>query len=321
MAATNGNGTGNGNGNGAPLVVFDFDKTIVDCDSDNWVVDALGATRRFDDLLRHLPWNHAIDAMMGELHSDGKTAEDIRGSLRTAPLSPHVAAAIKAAYALGCELRVLSDANAFFIDTILAHHGLAAYFSGTDTNPAHVDAAGRLRIRPYHDFGAAGHGCTLPTCPPNMCKGKVMERILRQEEEEEEEEAVSAAAGTEKRRRGRRAVVYLGDGRGDYCPSLKLREGDYVMPRAGHPVCDLIAASPPAAAVRGWAGFEDLARVLLGIVDGEIARAAAAAEEEEEEEDAGAGAGVGVGAVVVVPADCRAPRQEALMPQAVRVPN
>lgn len=56
MAATNGNGTGNG----APLVVFDFDKTIVDCDSDNWVVDALGATRRFDDLLRHLPWNHAI---------------------------------------------------------------------------------------------------------------------------------------------------------------------------------------------------------------------------------------------------------------------
>jgi hypothetical protein len=46
--------------NGVPLVVFDFDKTIVDCDSDNWVVDALGATRRFDDLLRHLPWNHAI---------------------------------------------------------------------------------------------------------------------------------------------------------------------------------------------------------------------------------------------------------------------
>ncbi|XP_066325308.1 inorganic pyrophosphatase 2-like [Miscanthus floridulus] len=303
MAASNG---------GAPLVVFDFDKTIVDCDSDNWVVDALGATSRFDELLRHLPWNHAIDAMMGELHSEGKTAEDIRDSLRTAPLSPHVVAAIKTAYALGCELRILSDANAFFIDAILAHHGLAAYFSGTHTNPAHVDAAGRLRIRPYHEFGAGahGHGCALPTCPPNMCKGKVMERILRQEEE-----AAAGAASTTKTRR-RRTVVYLGDGRGDYCPSLKLREGDYVMPRAGHPVCDLIAASPPAAAVRGWAGFEDLARVLLGIVDAEIARAAAAAEE-----DAGAGAGAGVGAVV--PADCRTlpARQEALMPQAVRVPN
>ncbi|KAJ1278617.1 hypothetical protein BS78_04G092500 [Paspalum vaginatum] len=294
--------------NGAPLVVFDFDKTIVDCDSDNWVVDALGATRRFDELLRHLPWNHAIDAMMGELHAEGKAAEDIRASLRAAPLSPHVVAAVKAARALGCELRVLSDANAFFIDTVLAHHGLAAYFSATDTNPARLDAAGRLTIRPYHDFGDAaaadGHGCALPTCPPNMCKGKVMERILLQEE------AAAAAAS-----RRRRAVVYLGDGRGDYCPSLKLREGDYVMPRAGHPVCDLIAASPPAAAVRSWADFEDLGRVLLGIVNDEIARAAVT------EHSAAAGG-------VVVPADCcrTVPlpvHQEAFIPQqaAVRVPN
>ncbi|RLN09621.1 inorganic pyrophosphatase 2 [Panicum miliaceum] len=304
MAASNG---------GAPLVVFDFDKTIVDCDSDNWVVDALGATDRFDELLRHLPWNHAIDAMMGELHAGGRTAEDVRACLRAAPLSPHVAAAIRSAHARGCELRVLSDANAFFIDTVLAHHGLAGYFSGTDTNPAHVDAAGRLRIRPYHEFAAPapGHGCALPSCPPNMCKGKVMERILLQEEE-------AAAAA----RRRRRAVVYLGDGRGDYCPSLKLREGDYVMPRAGYPVCDLIAAgAPPAAAVRGWDGFEDLARVLLGIVDDEIARAVA------EQGEAPAAATTNVVGGAVVP-DCRAlplplpARQEAaLLPQAVRVPN
>jgi pyridoxal phosphate phosphatase PHOSPHO2 len=48
-----------GGGNGV-VVVFDFDKTIIDCDSDNWVVDALGATARFDDLLCRLPWNSAI---------------------------------------------------------------------------------------------------------------------------------------------------------------------------------------------------------------------------------------------------------------------
>ncbi|XP_062217305.1 inorganic pyrophosphatase 2-like [Phragmites australis] len=299
--------------NGAPLVVFDFDKTIVDCDSDNWVVDALGATQRFDELLRQLPWNYAIDAMMGELHSQGKTIQDIRACLRTAPLSPHVTAAIRSAHALGCELRILSDANTFFIDTILAHHGLAGYFSAIDTNPAHVDAAGRLRIRPYHEFHASapGHGCALPTCPPNMCKGKVMERILLHLQEE-----ASAGAATAKRRR--RAVVYLGDGRGDYCPSLKLCEGDYVMPRTGYPVCDLIAGSPPGAGhgtVRGWAGFEDLGRVLLGIVDNEIARSASVPEEDV--------AGVGM---VPVP-ECRVlpplvpSVQEALLPKAVRVPN
>ncbi|GJN19378.1 hypothetical protein PR202_gb06651 [Eleusine coracana subsp. coracana] len=297
--------------NGAPLVVFDFDKTIVDCDSDNWVVDALGATERFDELLRQLPWNYAIDAMMGELHSQGKTIEDIKATLRTAPLSPHVVAAIKSAYALGCELRILSDANAFFIETILDHHGLAGYFSGIDTNPGYVDAAaGRLRIRPYHEFHAAapGHGCDLPTCPPNMCKGKVMERILKEE----------ATMGE----RRRRAVVYLGDGRGDYCPSLKVGQGDYVMPRIGYPVCELLDAedSPPVrGAVRGWDGFEDLGRVLLDIVEGEIARAVA-----ETEDIASGGATSTVAAVPV--AECRGAmpplHQEALLrPKAIRVPN
>lgn len=40
--------------------MFDFDKTIIDCDSDNWVVDDFGATERFDELLETMPWNTAI---------------------------------------------------------------------------------------------------------------------------------------------------------------------------------------------------------------------------------------------------------------------
>ena len=39
------------------VVVFDFDKTIIDVDSDNWVVDALGATDLFNQLLPTMPWN------------------------------------------------------------------------------------------------------------------------------------------------------------------------------------------------------------------------------------------------------------------------
>lgn len=39
------------------VVVFDFDKTIIDCDSDNWVVDELGATDLFNQLLPTMPWN------------------------------------------------------------------------------------------------------------------------------------------------------------------------------------------------------------------------------------------------------------------------
>lgn len=38
-------------------MVFDFDKTILEVDSDNWVVDELGATAVFDQLLHTMPWN------------------------------------------------------------------------------------------------------------------------------------------------------------------------------------------------------------------------------------------------------------------------
>lgn len=39
------------------VVVFDFDKTIIDSDSDNWVVDELGATDSYNDLFPTMPWN------------------------------------------------------------------------------------------------------------------------------------------------------------------------------------------------------------------------------------------------------------------------
>lgn len=67
-----------------------------------------------------------------------------------------------------CDLRIVSDANMFFIETILKHLGIREYFSEINTNPGYVDEEGRLRILPYHDFNKAPHGCSL--CPPNMCK-------------------------------------------------------------------------------------------------------------------------------------------------------
>ena len=42
------------------VIVFDFDKTIIDCDSDNWVIDDLGCTKLFDELLQTMPWNSAM---------------------------------------------------------------------------------------------------------------------------------------------------------------------------------------------------------------------------------------------------------------------
>nr|GEY67219.1 putative phosphatase [Tanacetum cinerariifolium] len=88
------------------MVVFDFDKTIIDIDSDNWVVDELGATGLFNQLLPTMPWNSVMDKMMDELHIQGKTIKDLEQVLNRVPIHPRIVPAIKAAHALGCDLRV-----------------------------------------------------------------------------------------------------------------------------------------------------------------------------------------------------------------------
>lgn len=229
------------------VAVFDFDKTIIDCDSDNWVVDELGFNELFNTLLPTMPWNHLMDRMMKELHENGKTVDDIVGVLKRTPIHPRIVAAIKSAHALGCELRIVSDANVFFIETILEHLGLRDYFSEINTNPGFVDEEGRLKISPFHDFTKSLHGCDL--CPPNMCKGKIIERIQASLE-------------------GKKRIIYLGDGIGDYCPSLKLSEGDFMMPRKDFPVWDLICRNPllVKAGIHEWSDGEEMERVLLGLI-------------------------------------------------------
>ncbi|KAM7253888.1 hypothetical protein ACFE04_031570 [Oxalis oulophora] len=236
------------------IAVFDFDKTIIDVDSDNWVIDELGFTDLFNKLLPTMPWNSVMDKMMMEIHAQGKTIEDISAVLRRIPIHPRIVPAIKEARALGCELRILSDANTFFIEVILEHLGLRECFSEINTNPGFVDEEGRLRISPYVDFNNCSHGCPNP-CPPNMCKGVILERI-------------QASLGAEK------IMIYLGDGLGDYCSSLRLKEKDYLMPRKDFPVWNLICDNTMLikAKIEEWADGADLERVLLQIINKILSR-------------------------------------------------
>ncbi|ONK79106.1 uncharacterized protein A4U43_C01F3000 [Asparagus officinalis] len=231
------------------IIIFDFDKTIIDVDSDNWVMENLGATQLFNELRPTMPWNPLMDRIMGELHSQGRTIDEIVECLKRIPLDPHIISAIKSAHSLGCDMRVVSDANLFYIETVLKHHGIFGCFTEINTNPSYVDEAGRLRIFPYHDFTKSPHGCNL--CPPNMCKGRVIERI-------------QASTNSKEKKR----FIYLGDGRGDYCPTLKLNEGDYVMPRKNYPVWDLITSNIGLikAEIHEWSNGEELEKTLMQLV-------------------------------------------------------
>ncbi|KAI3956906.1 hypothetical protein MKX01_000940, partial [Papaver californicum] len=83
------------------VVVFDFDRTIIDKDSDRWVIDHFGITNLFIQLYPSLPWNSLVDRMIQEIHSQGRTIEDISECLKEVPLHPNIITAIKSAHNLG----------------------------------------------------------------------------------------------------------------------------------------------------------------------------------------------------------------------------
>ncbi|WCJ29579.1 Pyridoxal phosphate phosphatase-related protein [Euphorbia peplus] len=236
-------------------VVFDFDKTLIDCDSDNWVVDKFGLNDIFTQLLPTTPWNSLMDRMMEELHSRKKTIEDIAECLKQIPLNPRIISAIKTARASGYDLRIVSDANTFFIKTILEHYGVMCCFSKINTNPSYIDDQGRLTILPYHDFNSSPpHSCTI--CPPNMCKGMMIEKMR-------------AGEGNMKQ------IVYVGDGTPDYCATLKLVKGDIVMPRKNYPLWDFIQANPHLvkAHIQDWNDDDHLASNLMNFIQDNTASA------------------------------------------------
>ncbi|PON50420.1 Pyridoxal phosphate phosphatase-related [Parasponia andersonii] len=230
------------------VVVFDFDRTIIDGDSDRWVITEMGLTQLFNELRPTMPWNSLMDRMMMELHSQGKTSSDIAECLRKAAIHPHIIAAIKSAHVLGCELRIISDANQFYIETILEHHDLLGYFSRISTNPTFIDEEKRLKIFPFHDLSSP-HGCDL--CPPNMCKGLVIDQIRASTSE------------------SWRKFIYLGDGNGDFCPTLKLAKGDHVMPRKNYPLWKRICSNQTLikAKIHEWSNGEELEEILLHLIN------------------------------------------------------
>lgn len=69
---------------------------------------------------------------------------------------------------------------------------------------------------------------------------------------------------------GKQRLIYLGDGKGDYCPLLNLNERDQMMPRRNYPVWDLICSKQHEinAQVYDWADAMELETVLLRLVNG-----------------------------------------------------
>uniref|UniRef100_A0A7S4BEG8 Uncharacterized protein n=1 Tax=Chrysotila carterae TaxID=13221 RepID=A0A7S4BEG8_CHRCT len=236
------------------LVVWDFDWSLVNENSDTFVIHQLDPSGKIWAEARKLrkeqgvQWTQLMDWAVGALQDAGHSVEAMRTAQSRIPVLRGALEAVRLSAAAGAEQRVLSDANELYINWILEAIGIAPSFSAVETNGASVDATGRLRVSP-HQPTTQPHGC--PLCPANLCKGAVIERWL---------------ASFETRPR----VIYVGDGGGDFCAVTKLAADDVLLARqAPHDRLLAKVKQPPegyavAAKVFEWSEADDGAALAAG---------------------------------------------------------
>lgn len=207
------------------LFVFDFDWTLIEADSDHWIMFNLG--KEFcegkEEDFKKVQWTDLQEELLGKMFNKGVTTQDIVESLQKIPFTPEIITALRLMKANGAELCIISDANTFYIDTILKYHGLDQLFTSIITNPAHFDENGRLHVSRFHGLDKPPHGCDRP-CAPNLCKGRELQKMINAKTWDQ--------------------VIYMGDSTNDFCPSTRLQSKDIVLARSNLLLDKAIKANP-----------------------------------------------------------------------------
>ncbi|KAG7530768.1 hypothetical protein FFLO_04810 [Filobasidium floriforme] len=211
---------------GKQLVVFDFDWSFVDQDTDRFVLEVLSTKlRRKLQTIKSGGSQCTPDVVaecMIDLANDGFTKEQVLDALRVLPLHPAMKRAVTELQKRSPDTTFicLSNSNEIYIDTILKHHGLTDLFTNIITNPAHWDTSspntllvGRLIPKDSPNQHTCQVGCLV-----NMCKGDELEKWL------------ALNGGLEAFEK----VVYVGDGGNDFCPLLRMRKQDVCLVRKGY---------------------------------------------------------------------------------------
>ncbi|KAG0261108.1 putative phosphatase phospho1 [Mortierella polycephala] len=195
------------------LFAFDFDWTLIEADSDHWVMQRLSGDlfKEQEDLFGKMQWTDLQNMLLGRLFDRGVTKQDIEQVLHEIPFTQEVITALRLMESQGAELCIISDANTFYIETILKMHGIDTLFTKIITNPAHFDESGRLHVSRFHGADKGPHGCALP-CQPNLCKGRELQKLIDSQAWDQ--------------------VVYMGDSTNDFCPSTRLQSKDLILARS-----------------------------------------------------------------------------------------
>jgi 2,3-diketo-5-methylthio-1-phosphopentane phosphatase len=123
------------------------------------------------------PHSATADYALGLFHEamPEVTRDQIRDTAARVPVSSKMLDAVKLAVDKhNATVVIASDANDFFIRSMLQRNNMTEYVTEIHANKAKWDSAksARLRVKPYHAKSKKPHGCEL--CPSNLCKGNTV---------------------------------------------------------------------------------------------------------------------------------------------------
>lgn len=214
------------------LVAFDFDHTVCE-DNTDVVVQKLLAEGTISKDVQNLRKSSGWLAYMGKifelLHESSVNAADIANVIIGIPEVAGMQELLASLNDNGHDVIVISDSNSVFIESWLRSRQLERVVSRIFTNPARYDRDGRLKVDAYH----TQHTCRMSAV--NLCKGQILMDYIQS-----------------KRKQGKNyeRIVYVGDGRNDLCPILRLSKTDLACPRKGYSLIERLNELPTSASTK-----------------------------------------------------------------------
>lgn len=206
------------------LAVFDFDHTIINDNSDTAVMKLVDnkIPREVKLLHRSDGWTAFMQGVFKTLHENQIQEDAINNFIKHLPAVQGMPELIKEMNeSFNFDVIIISDSNHHFIDLWLTENNLKDHILKVFSNPANFED-GLLKINMYHlqDY------CKLST--KNLCKGQIMEDFIAEQEQNG---------------RAYKKIFYIGDGVNDFCPILRLKDGDVACVRDKYKCVDLVNKS------------------------------------------------------------------------------
>ena len=169
-----------------PIAAFDFDHTIIDVNSDTYINKLIDEKEESSKKKHKYPahiethkcWTQRMNGVFDYLHSNYSITEaDYRKCLGEIQVDESMKQLLRFLKQTGYQLAIVSDANTFFIETILNANNINELFDLNEnlfTNKASFDKNGRLVVTQFNETYNSDRQpfkCSTNICAENICKG------------------------------------------------------------------------------------------------------------------------------------------------------